>query len=237
MSLVVLADLLKTMDSVGITEAVMEPTDNDGTLIRAANKDRNVIIFHEVPESIVDMPMGVQSVKGLLGRIMLFDLDKASLDFRDNGTEISDLTIKQGRKKATFRFADTDKLSVPKRVPEETPVSGVVMAKEYVDYLNSAIGAMSYTGTKQTQTISIGVSESIAEVTVFDGESDSFVDHFNVDAEDVGKGVWEVAPFKTVMGQSVKYSDDASASLSIRPTHKIAVFNVGAVDVMVSPIA
>lgn len=237
MSLTTLSDVLKTMDSVGITEAVFEPNDDGGTLIRAANKDRNIIVFDTIPDEVVDMPMGIQSIKGLLGRIMLFDLDKASLDFRDNGSEISDLTIKQGRKKATFRFADTDKLSVPKRVPQEDTMDGILMSKSYVDYINNAIGAMSYTGTKQTQTISIGVESGVAELAVYDGENDSFVDHFDTDASDVGKGTWEVAPFKTVMNQSVKYNDDNEAILSIRPTHKIAVFHVGMIDVMVSPIA
>lgn len=237
MSLTTLADVLKTMDSVGITEAVFEPDTNGGTLIRAANKDRNIIVFDTIPDEVVDMPMGIQSIKGLLGRIMLFDLDKASLDFKDNGTEISDLTIKQSRKKATFRFADTTRLNVPKKVPEEDSPDGMLLSKTYVDYINNAIGAMSYTGTKQTQTISISIDNGVAELSVYDGESDTFTDHFDTEASDVSKGVWEVAPFKTVMNQSAKHNDDDEAIISIRPTHKIAVFHVGMIDVMVSPIA
>lgn len=239
MSIPVLAEVLQTLDKVGISEVVFEPDpDNaDHTRLRGANKDQNVVIFDTIDEKLVEKPMGVQSVKGLLSRIMLFDLEKASMDFRSTDSEITDLNIKQGRKKASFRFASESSLGVPKKIPGGNNSDVIEFSQDYIKYLSNAISAMSYTGAKETRTLSISSHEEVLEVSVFDGESDSFVDHLDyTDVEDFDKGVWEVDPFKLVMTQSSSHDDEKAASFCVNLSHKYVIFKVGMVSVLVTPM-
>jgi len=238
-----LKKLLDTMNSVGITQAVIEPTeDGDGTLIRASNKDKNILVFDSIEEKLVDLPMGIQSVPGLLSRIQLFDEEKASISLDDNGKIVLAATIKQGRKKASFRFADPhkrDAVPVPAKIPGDLSLSNCVeMQDDYVKYLSSAIMAMSYTGNKAERTISFskGDDENII-LKVSDGEDDAFSDTLeNTESVDLGSAaMWEVVPFERLLKASRDTNKDKVAKFGINDYH-IAIFDLGIVKTLVSPL-
>ncbi len=238
MDIKLLKNVLSVMDGVGINEAVLEPNSSGGTRIRAANKDRNIIVFDEISDHLVDMPMGIQSVRGLLSRINLFDAEKASMTFTDNGEIIRESTIKMGRKRAGFKFARPDKLGVPKMIPGDLSMETFIsFSDEYVKYLSTAITAMSYTGDKKERTISLLTEgDDSAIINIYDGEDDSFNDTIEDCPISVSeKASWEVVPFERVLKSAVDWSETNTAKLSVTE-HHIAVFEVGTIKVMVGPI-
>lgn len=240
MDIQLVTKILQTLDSVGIEEAIFEPDpDSQGTKIRGANKSGTIIVYDVIDTEVSSLPMGVQSIRGLLSRIRLFDLEKVSIELKDNGSEIHDMMIKQGRKKASFSFVEPSKIRAPKFVPTDGLVEGIEFTEEYATYLNNAMSSMGYTGTKDSQTVSMSCDESVLEVMIHDGEFDSFVDHVEsaTEIEDFTKGYWEVAPFKTVMTQSVKHSETKTALMSVNPVSKVAKFSLGDISVMIAPMA
>lgn len=236
MDIHLLKTLLEVLTSVGVEEAVFEPSE-EGTLIRGANKDRSVIIYHTIPDSLLECPMGIQSVKGMLSRLELFDSTKSAITTSTHNDLISDLTVKQGRKKASYKCASPSMLAVPKKVPGDLSiVKEIKFEKEYVDYLSQAIAAMSYTGNKQERSISLAVKDNEMELTIFDGEDDSFVDEIKVDDfDDTRKISWDVLPFQRVLKQSLECRGE-SASFTISE-HGIAVFDLSIINVLVAPIS
>ena len=236
MDIHLLKTLLEVLSSVGVEEAVVEPSE-DGTLVRGANKDRSVIIYHTIPDSLLECPMGIQSVKGMLSRLELFDSAKSAITTTTHNDLISDLTVKQGRKKASYKCAEPSALTVPKKVPGDLSiVKEITFDKAYVDYLSQAITAMSYTGSKQERSISISVKGGDLELTIFDGEDDSFVDEMKVDDfEDTKKISWDVQPFQRVLKQSLECRGE-SAAFTISE-HGIAVFDLSLINVLVAPIS
>lgn len=235
MDIIEVKELLRVMDKVGISEVVFEPTDEGKTRLRGANREKNITIFDEVDVSLVDLPMGIQSVKGLLSRVSLFDEDKASMTTKDNGDIITDITIKEGRKKAGFKSAVPKHLAVPDLVPGALESEErITLEESYVKYLSTAITSMSYTGEKKERTISLTSEDGKAEITIYDGEDDSFQDtledsEYNLD--DVAS--WEVVPFERVMKASLEETGDATFFVT---DHHIAIFDLGIFNVMIVPL-
>lgn len=232
----VIKNILEILDSVGIEEVIFEPTE-EGTRLRGSNKDQNVVVFHEIPDEIVESPMGLQSVKGLLSRINLFDDDKANMDFEVSGDSVANILIKQGRKKASYKCNEPEHIVAPKRIPGEMNMdSPLSFNGDYVDYLGQAFSSMGYTGEKAERSISIGIKDSTMSINVYDGEDDSFNDNIEVESDDVDTASWEVVPFQRVMKQSVLGSTDRTARFTITE-HGVAVFDVAGINIIVAPIA
>lgn len=228
--------ILETLSSIGIEEAIIEPNEN-GSLIRAANKDGNIIVHDVIPEAISDFPMGIQSVRGLLSRIDLFDIEKCSAVLDDDSDHIRDIKIKQGRKSATFRFASPRNIQAPKNAPETNESDVLTLDKEYVKYLGKAVTAMSFTGDKAERTISLHGTDKGLSVKIFDGEDDSFDEVLEDIQIETNKGVWEVNPFQRVMNRSSEYNTtDGSATLVIDELG-IAMFDLSYIKVMIVPMA
>lgn len=229
--------ILETLSSVGIEEAIIEPSDNGGTIIRAANAAGNILIYDEIDDRISESPMGVQSVRGLLSRIQLFDADKCTASLEDGGDFIRDIKIKQGRKSATFRFCPPKNIHALKTVPNSTKSEVLTISKEYVKYLMQAITAMSFTGDKEERTISLHGTNKGMSVKISDGEDDSFDEVVESVVGETTAGSWEVIPFQKVMSKSSEYNTtDKSASFVIDDLG-IITFDLSFIKVMIAPMA
>lgn len=231
-----LQELLSTLASVGIEEAVVENPDDQGmSLVRGSNKEGNVIAFHELDATFFDAPMGTQTVKGLLSRIELFDYSKAKVEHTTAGDVVKNLTIKQGRKKASFTCSHPKNLTIPSRVPAFDMKNKYVLTAEMIEMLNAAIAAMSMTGSKVDRFISIGVKDQVMSVSISDGEDDTFNDEFTMDSEvdDSPTFSWDIPSFQRVMRESQK-SNGGEAIFNVSK-HGIAIFNVGIIDVLLPP--
>ena len=234
MDIIATKELLQELSDIGINECVIEPVD-EGTRVRGSNKDRNTIVFKTLEMELVETPIGIQSVRGLLSRINLFESDKAKITTKDNGDHTQAVTIKQGRRSATFRCAAPENLAVPKVVPDcgITDENRIIFNADYVGFINDAVSAMSYTGNNAERSISAKVENNEIVVTINDGEDDSFVDTKAMDVVNC-RGVWEIGPFSKLMKLSSHYVDgDAEFSIS---EHGVAVFRIGVLDALVPPM-
>lgn len=228
--------ILETLSSVGIDEAIIEPTEQ-GSIIRAANSTGNIIIYDEVPETISEYPLGIQSVRGLLSRINLFDVDKCSSELDDNGTYVRDIKIKEGRKSATFRFCPPSNIHAPRSAPDTEESEVLTLSNEYVKYLGQAITSMSFTGEKEERTISLKGTERGLVVKISDGEDDSFNELVEgIDTETI-TGVWEVVPFQRVMNKSSEYNTPDKSALFTIDSIGIITFDLSSMKVKIAPMA
>lgn len=240
MDFVKLKEILEIVAGVGIEELVIEPIDPQRTRLRGANKERNIIIYDEVDDAVSDLPMGLMSVRALLSRLDLFDPDKAKIETTDDKKLINNVTIKQGRKKASYKCADPTHLAVPKKIPGNLDSDNKIeLEKDFVDYISQVITSMSYTGAKAERTISLSVTDEKMKISIFDGEDDTFTDERSCEGSgvsDFSKSSWEVHPFLKVLKKSVEQDNDALAKFSVTE-HGIAVFSVGDYSIIVAPVA
>lgn len=233
-----LKNILDCLDAVGVEEVVIEPSeDSTGTLVRGADRKRDIVVFDTVEGIILtEYPIGIQSVKGLLSRLSLFD-DDATIELEDDGEMVMNIKIKKGRKKASYKCAAAEHLSVPKFVPGDLQVEedkSIVLTKEYVSHLSHAIQSMSFTGSNE-QSLSVKVDSHNAVISIYDGEDDSFTDELkNVGLESCDKSSWGVKPFQRVMKCSIEGKDQTAFTVN---EHGVAVFTVGLIDVIISPFA
>lgn len=239
MNILDLKTILEVLDQVGITEAVIEPGKKPNTtLIRAASKDTNIVVFDEIEGELTPTPIGIQSVKGFLSRLSLFDVEKAAMSMENHRSDeyVSSSQIKEGRRKATFRCAPPRTLNVPHEIPLSEDSEFIELLPDYVDYLSGAISSMSYTGDKRERTISMRVEDNDLHINIFDGEDDCFDDIMSdVGIDELPSGSWDVAPFQRVMKQSMQHDEDKVARVTITD-YRVALFQVGVINVMVSPM-
>lgn len=228
--------ILETLISVGIDEAIIEPCEN-GSLIRAANGAGNIIIYDTIEDEIVTAPMGIQSVKGLLSRISLFDVDKCTAEYTHGTEYIRDIKIKQGRKSATFRFCPPKNIHAPKSMPHMEYDKPIVLTHEYVKYLGQAITAMSFTGEKEERVITLKGSQKGLSVKISDGEDDTFDDLVESIDTETPSGTWEVLPFQRVMNKSSEYNTTDKTASFIIDEIGIITFDLSFIRVMISPMA
>jgi len=240
MDFVKLKEILEVVSGVGIEELVIEPIEPQRTRLRGANRERNVIIYDELDEVVSDLPLGIMSVKALLSRLELFDPDKARIETSHDEKLINNLSVKQGRKKVSYKCAALQHLAVPKKIPGNLESDNKLeLKKEFVNYLSQVITSMSYTGNRAEKTISLSVTDKKMKVSIFDGEDDTFTDEVSCEdsgVSDFSKSSWEVSPFLKVLKKSVEQVEDDIARFHITE-HGIAVFNVGSYSIIVAPVA
>lgn len=232
-----LKTILEALNSVGIEEVIIEPNDdNESSRVRAVSKDSSVVVCDDIPIVFVEYPMGIESVRGLLSRLNLFDTDKASITMTDGNDVIQDITIKMGRKKASFRCCHPKHISAPSEAPDSTKSDVITFNKEYVTYLGKAVAAMSFTGEKDKRTIALHAEDGTMSVKISDGQYDSFnevIEDVEVETE---HGVWEVSPFQRVMNKAVEYSETDEANFTI-DDFGVATFSLGYFEAMIVPMA
>lgn len=230
--------VLEDLYSVGIKSVVLDPNnDGDGTLVRASDKDGKVAVYCDSEFSFSDKTIAIQDVSSILSRVNLFDVNKATVEITDNDDYVLELKIKQGRKKTRFRCAPPEALQVPSRVPGDLTIKDgecVVLQRDYVSYITDVISSLSKTVSDTPANVAIEIKDDNLNVTISDGETDSFSDTLvEIGVDDRDKSYWDAIPFSKVIRQSIRESEEAKFIIS--KDHGLAVFAVGTVDVIVVP--
>jgi hypothetical protein len=232
--------LLEVLSSVGIEEAVFDPlVDENMTLVRGASSDKTVVVYSKIDGMFDEHQIAIQNVRALLSRFHLFDDATAVCSFSTNKGIVYNIDIKQGRKKATYKCARADMLGVPKEIPGDLQLTNpLTIDKVYADYITKATASMGMTGTKKERTISIKVTDGQAELNIWDGEDDSFVDTMAVDpaVANTDKSSWPLVSFQKVMRQSVENSGAEARASFVISEHGIAIFDMNVIDIMVVPV-
>lgn len=225
--------ILEVLDSVGVEEVIFDPTE-EGTLVRATDKKGSIVVFDEIDEQFSDSPIGVQSVRGLLSRINLFDVEKSTIDLDEGSNYILNILIKQGRKKASFRCAPPKRILAPPSAPDSVWSDDIEFDSDYVGYLNKAITAMGFTGNKEERKITLNGGSDGMRITISDGEDDSFDELLPEITAEITPGAWEVAPFQRAMLKAAEYSGSTKFRVD---NYGIACFNLCHLSVMIVPMA
>ena len=231
--------LLEELDAIGIDQVVFDPYEDEKTLVRGSDKQAGVLVFHVIDEKLSDDAIGVQSVKGLLSRLQLFDHNKASITLETDQGRVYNINIKEGKKKASFRCMDSpDKAPCPSRVPGDLNMdSPFTFSKEYVDYLGKGIAAMGYTGEKEGRNIGISVNADQMTINIFDGDADTFTDVITLDegSSEEYRGTWDVGSFQRIVRYSVKVSEDETVKFVITE-HGLGVFRLDLLNAIAAPV-
>lgn len=228
--------ILEILNAVGIEEVIIEPNGNGGSIVRGVSRDSSAVIYDDIPIELTEHPMGIESVRGLLSRLNLFDLEKASLSMEEKNGIINSITVKMGRKKATFSCCELKHISAPSEAPDSETSDVLTFTKEYVSYLGKAISAMSFTGEKERRTIAIHADGDTMSIKISDGQYDAFNEVIEGVEVKTERGVWEVGPFQRVMNKAVEYSGDEEAANFVIDEYGVAVFVLGDLRVMIVPM-
>lgn len=232
--------ILETMHKVGIEAAIFEPDEN-GTKIRGADKNRKVVVFDTIDEELVTATLAIQSVRGILSRLSLFDLEKASVEMdkkSENGEEfVVNFSLKQGKRKGGYKCAnpDVDSLGVPKYIPNIDPVASINFTAEYTEYVLQAMQSLSITGDKDERYVEFESTSGELVVKIYDGEDDSFNDSIEdvVDGEDVSSK-WEIDAIQRMIKVN---TDGGKTGFEFGITENgIGLLDMGEICVMVVPM-
>lgn len=230
--------LLEHLTSVGVSRVVLTPDpENNLTAVQGSDDGANVIVFDNISEMYSDAQMCIQNTNALLSRLKLFDLEKASIEFvkHKSNESILQVTIKQGRRSATYRCASRAAVYVPSRIPDLN-ISGnpVVLEADYVDYLSKAISAITMTGSNKDRRVSMA-NNGIVSISVDDGEHDSFHDQINVEGvNEFDPSSWNVSAFQKVMKYTSSVGENKASSFWVTE-HGIMVFDSSPVAFMIAP--
>lgn len=226
--------LLEDLVSVGIESAVFDPLE-EGTRIRAANKDKSVVVFCNSEFILSASTIAIHNVNSVLSRINLFDVTKAKVELVESNDEVVDIRIKQGRRKSVFRCSTPKNVHVPMNIPVDLDITDencITFDDKYVSYLGTVIASMSKTVSTEVAKIGIYATDTTVCVSIADGDSDSFNDELEIVTEPIDKSVWDAVSFSKVMKQSAK---DGECKFIITKDYGLAAFRVGYIDVIVVP--
>lgn len=234
-------DILEVLNSVGVEEVIFEPTDDNGTRIRGADKHKRIVVFDTIEDELVTASLGIQSVRGIMSRLSLVDLEKASvsLETKDSkdGEFVINFAIKQGKKVASYKCANpfNKSLAVPSVIPNTDAESEINFSAEYTTYLLQALQSLSITGDKEKRYIMMEAKNDVLTLEIFDGEDDSFGDDLeDVVTEDFSPTKWEIEALQRM----VKVNTDGGKQgfvLGITEAG-IAVFDMDVISVMIVPL-
>lgn len=236
-----LKNILEQLISLGITEAVIEPIVKDGedyTQVRAGNKDHSILIFDQIEGKLSEKALAVSSTNGLLSRLSLFNEDKSSVTVLNGSSFVSSIEIKEGKRKATYTMSQPQLILAPRQMPKyEILGEEIKFSKEFIDQLLDVFSSMSYTGKRENRKISFKSGKGELNITISDGESDSFSESFaaNLTESDIPTTQWELDAFKMAMKKSSECNVDKSVSFVITDIGT-AILTAAPLSVIVAPV-
>lgn len=241
MNIVYFKELLEVLSSVGIDTCRIMPIEHEGqpaNIMQAMDSRGNVIVYDVLGELVTEKAMGIQSVRGLLSRINLFDIEKVSVTIKVNERHdiAEEINMKEGRRKASFRFSRPQAIVAVGEMDEFDRSPLIEFKKEYVDYLKKAISSIMMTGDKEHSYIALEAKDDELTMKVYDGENDSFVETLTIDGlGTIDKCQWEVDSFTRVLKTALQ-GDESTVVFEVTEMGA-AVFDMEVFEVMVAPIA
>ncbi|WGH49815.1 hypothetical protein [Alishewanella phage vB_AspM_Slickus01] len=242
LNLPLLKVILEQLNSLGISEAIIEPiTDEEGngvTRVRAGNKDHSIMIFDDIEDTLSDKALAISSIKGLQTRIALFSNEKSSVTVTNRSNFAASIEIKEGKRKASYTLSHPNIILAPKVMPDyEILGNPIVLSEDFISALLDVFASMGFTGKKEDRRIAIKSSGDEVTITVFDGESDSFVETFQYAGGevDIPSTQWEVEAFKLALRKASETSLDKSVTFIVTDIGT-AVMQSAPMSVIVAPV-
>lgn len=233
--------ILEIVNGVKIEELALIPTEN-GTLVSGIAPDKTAAIFTEIPEKIEDLPMGILSVKGMLSRMNLFDLEKVSVEptnkEKSGEPYVAALSFKQGRKKSYAVTTHPKMLRVPKEFPDTEPCFQIGLSKEYINYLKKVVSSIQTVSRKE---VFFGLEYDggdEAELSII-GDDDTFrepISAIGVEGEKRSMKIsWEVSGVILTLTQAIQWIQEDEDVLIDVDHLGVGKVSVGMLEVLLPP--
>mgnify|MGYP006425038169 CR=1 FL=1 len=209
-------EVLEVLQGVDIPECAVF-AEKDTNQLRAVSNDRSTIVFTDV-EKFIETQVGILSVKGLLTRLNLFDTEKAGVNEEtkesEQGDYISDLTIKEGRRRSKVKTTHPQRLAAPTKYPDAKKAFTAFITKEYVDYIGKMKSSISSVPSQEDLTLSLSVDSNTPDETInlsIGGGYDNF--HDEVEGEILGdfsefSATWKIDSLMRVLKRAASSLDD-----------------------------
>lgn len=233
-------DILKGIDinEVGFI------AEGDENHVRGISSDRSTLVYSST-ESIVEHSMGIVSVKSLLSRLSLFDEEKMGVELvtrkNDKGTHVSEILIKEGRRKSKVSTNDPQLLGIPTEYPPVVDVFAMSMTKDYIDYLNKMKGSIGSTFSVDQMYVELGFNPTSEENEIelsINGDYDNYVDKLTgiIEEDYIGQEFsvqWNIDSFMKTMKKAASVNTDEVIMFTVK---NIGILEVSVGDIIVSVV-
>ena len=177
--------------------------------VHGISPDEKIVLFSEVVgDPITSKDMGVHRVNSLISRLKLMDPDKATVDINEGDAFLNAITVKQGRKKVDYTFADPEKIRHPHNIQQDEIKCTLEFNKEQATALLNAVVAM------QPAFLTFEGRGEDTWITLDDGNSDSFEDRVGTNTAGDWKSHWNVTSVTRLLKFAIKESKTVTLKIS-----------------------
>ena len=233
MNLEKLHNVISMLDIAGIKQANI--IKEDGTIkifgaddVEEGEEQPSIVVISTTDSNLIDASMGVQRVPTMLKRMNLFDTEKMKQThtISEEHGFMNNIIFKEGRRKASYTFADPHTINVPTGAIEDEIIFKTSFTKDYIDRLGKANSAM---GSKFL-TLNVINNEVILEL--YDDISDTFTDVIgNFDGGDWSYN-WKTNSVLRLLRHAVKTEDEVSIEVG---EVGILYITISEIDFMIMP--
>lgn len=229
-----LHNILTMLDVAGIKQANLERFDDGSVKIFGADdveegeEQPSIVVISSTDPTVTDASMGIQRVPVMLKRMNLFDPEKMkqSHTTSEEFGFMNSIVFKEGRRKATYTFADPHSINVPNGSIDDETLLNVTLSKAYVESLSKANSAM---GSKMLTLKAIN-KEVVLELD--DGISDTFTDVISTCKSGDWVFSWKTASVLRLLRHAIKTEDEVSIEVG---EVGILYVTINGIDFMVMP--
>lgn len=207
-----LYNVINILTVAGIHQAIIEKKD-DGVMLYGADLSEgddlpSILVISKIDDDTIDKTMGINRVSTMDKRMRLFDADKAKIIF-DEGTDFTKrMTIKEGRRKASFTFANPSIINVPLQTVDDEVNNVISMTKDYINDLVKVNQAMS------SNFLTIECNGKKISLTLTDESGDTYSDELSPSCDMGFEHRWQTKAVFKILKLSAKYSDTVELRIS-----------------------
>ena len=237
-------EILDILSRVGVEEVAIESAETEhgtiNTTVRGASADRQIVVHHTFEEDLIDgVTIGIAALKPFLSRLNLFDMDKIKVSF--DGTQedgsVEQLTIKEGKRKITYRCYDIDYLGVPSQIPNNLATDDKFdFDNERVLYWIKVGNSLLQTARDKEETkVSFSYDDSTIKISIVDGEDkyEEEIEMNDIDLPSVDFTRWSLVPFSKLMKEALAHGDRVKFGVT---ENGVAVVRMSDIDIALSPL-
>lgn len=238
--------LLRVLDGVDISEVgILVSEDGKENKIRGITQDKSMLVYDSV-DAFMDTTMGIINVKNLNNRLALFDEEKMGVEVSTksgkNGEYVTEVRIKEGRRRSRVITTDPTQMAIPTQYPETEVVFTASVDKEYVAYLNKIRQSITATSAVKEMTVKLELNENsdgILKLTI-DGDYDDFQDEVNGDVVEEYKGEsfsaqWKTHSFMKALRLAATVNEEDSIDFQVTDIGILQV-GIGGFTVSIAPV-
>lgn len=216
-------NVLEILKGIGAKECGIEEKDGM-TLVRSISDDAMIGIYTTIEHmgNPAGAGIGILSIQGMLSRIDLFDLEKATVTFTEEDASddsfVSSIHVKQGRRKSDIRTTSPSSCRITKQIPEFEKKFSITFSSDEISMLNKAYQSLRNVTSDKDCEVQLTINEDATLNLVMErGQRDRFAETFQGEhlVETKGEVVFAAEPLLRAIKQAGAWSEDQSATVVI----------------------